>query len=86
MTPGKYTSYVILFAAVFFLSTSGIFAKLAQAEAGIIAFYRLLLATLFLLPLLFFKKENRQQLINISGKKLVAGMISGIVLAVHYVL
>lgn len=68
------------------MSTSGIFAKLAQAEAGIIAFYRLLLATLFLLPLLFFKKENRQQLINISGKKLVAGMISGIVLAVHYVL
>ena len=86
MNPGKFASYVILFTAVFFLSTSGIFAKLAQAEAGVIAFYRLLLATLFLLPLLFFKRENRRQLINISGRKLAAGMVSGMVLAIHYVL
>ena len=86
MTPGKYTSYVILALAVFFLSTSGIFAKVAQAPSGIIAFYRLLVAAVALLPLLLCKRENREQLANLPRKQLYTGVLSGFILAVHYVL
>ena len=86
MTPGKYTSYVILALAVFFLSTSGIFAKVAQAPSGIIAFYRLLVAAVALLPLLLCKRENREQLANLPRKLLFTGILSGFILAVHYVL
>ena len=86
MTPGKYSSYVILALAVFFLSTSGIFAKVAQAPSGIIAFYRLLVAALALLPLLLCKKENREQLAILPRKQLHIGILSGFILAVHYVL
>ena len=86
MTPGKYSSYVILALAVFFLSTSGIFAKVAQAPSGIIAFYRLLVAAVALLPLLLCKRENREQLINLPRQQLYTGVLSGFILAVHYVL
>ena len=86
MTPGKYTSYLILFVAVFFLSTSGIFAKVAQAPSGIIAFYRLLVAALALLPLLLLKPQEREQLFSLPKQKLCVGVLSGFVLAVHYVL
>ena len=86
MTPGTYTSHIILFVAVFFLSTSGIFAKVAEAPSGIIAFYRLLVAAVALLPLLFCKAEAREQLFSLPRQKLVMGVFSGFVLAVHYVL
>ena len=86
MTPGKYSSYVILALAVFFLSTSGIFAKVAQAPSGIIAFYRLLVAAVALLPLLLCKRENREQLANLPCKLFFTGILSGFILAVHYVL
>lgn len=86
MIPGKYSSYAILFLAVFFLSTSGIFAKLAEAPSGIIAFYRLLLAAVCLLPLLLCSKANREQLVSLPARKLGIGVLSGFVLAVHYVL
>lgn len=86
MVPGKYTSLLILFAAVFFLSTSGIFAKLAEAPSGIIAFYRLLFAALALLPWVLLHKEEREQLLRLSPRQKWLGLASGSLLAVHYVL
>lgn len=86
MTPGKRLSYVILFAAVFFLSTSAIFARLAQAPSGIIAFYRLLLAAAALLPWLLCHKDDRRQLLALPRRSLLLGVASGAVLALHYVL
>ena len=55
-------AYVILFFAVFFLSTSAIFVKIAAAPAGITAFYRLLITTLALIPFLILKEENRREI------------------------
>ena len=78
--------YIILFAAVFFLSSSAIFAKLAEAPSGIIAFYRLLFAALALLPALLLRREERDQLLQLAGSKLLLGIASGFVLALHYVL
>ncbi|HDR7951756.1 TPA: DMT family transporter [Bacillus toyonensis] len=79
-------SYFILFFGVFALSTSAIFVKLADAPAAIIAFYRLLFATVILLPLLLFNKRNRNELKTLSKKQWGFGFLSGLFLAAHYVL
>lgn len=79
-------SYFILFFGVFALSTSVIFVKLADAPAAIIAFYRLLFATVILLPLLLFNKRNRNELKTLSKKQWGFGFLSGLFLAAHYVL
>lgn len=86
MIPSKRLSYAILFAAVFFLSTSAIFARLAQAPSGIIAFYRLLLAAAALLPWLLCHEDDRRQLFALPKRSLLLGVASGAVLALHYVL
>ncbi|PEC07876.1 EamA/RhaT family transporter [Bacillus toyonensis] len=79
-------SYFILFFGVFALSTSAIFVKMADAPAAIIAFYRLLFATVILLPLLLFNKRNRNELKTLSKKQWGFGFLSGLFLATHYVL
>lgn len=82
----KLTSYFILLIAVFFLSTSAIFVKLANAPSGITAFYRLLFTSLCLLPFLIFQKENRQALKKLTKKQWALSLLSGFLLAVHYIL
>ncbi|MFD4930087.1 DMT family transporter [Peribacillus butanolivorans] len=79
-------SYVILFFGVFALSTSAIFVKLADAPATITAFYRLFFATIMLLPFLLINKRNRHELYSLSKKHWGLGLLSGLFLAVHYVL
>ncbi|TYR80449.1 DMT family transporter [Priestia megaterium] len=81
-----YISYLILFFGVFALSTSAIFVKLADAPAAITAFYRMLFATLMLLPLLLASKKNRQEIYSLSKKQWILGLLSGLFLALHYVL
>lgn len=58
--------YISLFLAVFALSTSAIFVKLADAPPAITAFYRLFFAMLVLLPFLLAQKGLRQELANLS--------------------
>lgn len=78
--------YFSLFLGVFALSTSAIFVKLAAAPSSITAFYRLFFAALILLPLLLLKKENRQAMLSLSKNQLGLGLLSGLFLAIHYVL
>lgn len=80
------SSYVALFFGVLALSTSAIFVKLADAPSAIIAFYRLFFAVLILLPFLLMKAENRRELFMLSGRKWLLCILSGLFLAVHYVL
>lgn len=82
----KSTSYFILFCAVFFLSTSAIFVKLADAPSAVTAFYRLFFAGLILVPPLLFSKKNRQELKGLTKKQWGLAILSGLLLAVHYML
>lgn len=81
-----FTSYLALFFGVFALSTSAIFVKLANAPASITAFYRLFFATLILLPFLLFNKSNLQGLLSLSKKQWKFILLSGLFLAIHYIL
>ena len=78
--------FITLFFGVFALSTSAIFVRLAGAPASITAFYRLFFASILLLPALFIKKENRTAFLSLSRKQWALGCVSGLFLAVHYVL
>ncbi|AVK85372.1 EamA family transporter [Lysinibacillus sp. B2A1] len=80
------SSYIALFFAVFALSTSAIFVKLADAPPAITAFYRLFFAMLMLAPFLLFNKRLRHELVSLTTKQWGLGIISGLFLACHYVL
>jgi drug/metabolite transporter (DMT)-like permease len=79
-------SYFALFFGVSALSTSAIFVKLANAPSSITAFYRLFFATLLFLPFLLLGKQNRQELLSLSKKQWGLGLLSGLFLAIHYIL
>jgi len=76
----------ILFGGVFALSASAIFVKLAEAPSSVIAFYRLLLAALVLLPFFLFSRSCRQEAASIGKKQWVRILAAGLCLALHYVL
>ena len=78
--------YLTLFLGVFALSTSAIFVKLAAAPSSITAFYRLFFALLFLLPLLLLDKASWQDLRSLSKRQWQTGLLSGLFLAIHYIL
>ena len=78
--------YLALAAGVFMLSASGVFAKVARAPAGVIAFYRLFFATLALLPWLLSHKNDRRELRSLSPIQYAEGALAGFFLAVHYVM
>ena len=71
---------------VLFLSTSAIFVKLAEAPSGIIAFYRLLFTLCFLVPALLCRKNEREQLLHLSVRQLKLAVVSGALLAIHWVM
>lgn len=79
-------SYIALFFAVFALSTSAIFVKIADAPSAITAFYRLFFAALILLPFLIGNRSHRQELVGLTKKQWGLGILSGLFLACHYVL
>lgn len=84
MEKPKIHPYIPIFIGVISVSLSAIFVKLANAEAGIIAFYRMLFSVLIMAPLFFLKyiKELRQ----LSKRDWLFSSIAGVFLAFHFIL
>ena len=78
--------YLALLFGVFSLSTSAIFVRLANAPSAITAFFRLFFAALILLPFLLSSKQNKRQLLSLSKKQWMFGILSGLLLSAHYML
>ncbi|CAG9614763.1 hypothetical protein BACCIP111899_03996 [Bacillus rhizoplanae] len=78
--------YFLLFFGVFALSTSAIFVKLSSAPAPVIAFYRMLFSTILILPMFYFNKNAMQEIRHLTRKQWMLGSLSGIFLAIHYIL
>jgi len=80
-----FNPYIIIMIAAIAISTSAIFVRLAdQAPVGIIAAYRLLFAVLVMLPVVLVKYRHEFRII--SKKDWVLSVISGIFLALHFIL
>lgn len=68
------------------ISLSAIFVKYSQAPSVITAAYRLLWTVLLMSPVVLFKKNRREELISTDGKTVALCAVSGIFLALHFVI
>lgn len=84
MEKPKIHPYIPIFIGVISVSLSAIFVKLANAEAGIIAFYRMLFSVLIMAPLFFLKYTKEIQ--QLSRRDWLFSSIAGIFLAFHFIL
>lgn len=80
-----FNPYIAVVIGVIAVSTSAIFVKLAgDAPAGIIAFYRLFLAVLLMLPTILMKYQD--EIRSITKKDWILATLSGVFLALHFIL
>ncbi|SOC41264.1 DMT family transporter [Ureibacillus acetophenoni] len=76
--------YIPIIIGVISISLSAILVKLAEADAGVIAFYRMLFSVLIMSPIFFMKYVNELSLI--TKKDWLFSSIAGIFLAFHFIL
>jgi drug/metabolite transporter (DMT)-like permease len=80
----KMNPYLALAIGVISVSTSAIMVKFSTSPAGVIAFYRLFLSVLLLLPLFLTRYVSELRLI--TKKDWIYSMIAGVFLALHFIL
>ncbi len=78
----KINPYIPILIGVISVSLSAIFVKLANAEAGIIAFYRMLFSVLIMAPLFFL--EIHKRVTTIIKKRLVILIYCGYFLSIPF--
>ncbi|EON74383.1 DMT family transporter [Lysinibacillus sphaericus] len=84
MEQPKIHPYIPIFIGVISVSLSAIFVKLANAEAGIIAFYRMLFSVIIMAPLFLWKYTA--ELKQLSKRDWLFSSIAGIFLSFHFIL
>ncbi|WP_107924103.1 DMT family transporter [Lysinibacillus parviboronicapiens] len=84
MEQPKIHPYLPIFIGVVSVSLSAIFVKLANAEAGIIAFYRMLFSVIIMAPLFFWKYTA--ELKQLSKRDWLFSSIAGVFLSFHFIL
>ena len=77
---------LVLMVGILGISVSAIFVKFSAAPSAVTAAFRLCWAVLLLTPAVFGSKSVRKELFSISGKQLLLSVLSGLFLAVHFVL
>ncbi len=68
------------------ISLSSILVKYAAAPSAVTAAYRLLWTVLFMTPVVLARREVRRELRSVSRRTLLLSALSGLCLAVHFVL
>lgn len=77
---------VMIVIGIIGISLSSIFVKYADAPSAVTAAFRLLWTVLFLTPVVIGRKDSRQELLHISLKNGLLSALSGLFLAIHFVL
>ena len=77
---------IMIVVGVLGISMSSIFVKYSQAPSAVTAAWRLLWTVLFLTPVVVGKPEVRRELLQTSGKLVILSILSGVFLAIHFVL
>jgi len=76
--------YIPIIIGVISISLSAILVKLAQADAGVIAFYRMLFSVLIMCPVFFYKYIP--EIKELSKRDWIFSLIAGVFLAAHFIL
>ena len=77
---------IMIVVGIFGISLSSIFVKYSAAPSAVTAAFRLLWTVLFLTPVVLGKKEVRKELLSIPKKTAALSFLSGLFLAIHFVL
>ena len=77
---------IMIIVGVLGISLSSIFVKFSQAPSAVTAAWRLLWTVLFLTPVVVGKSSVRQELLQTSKKLAFLSVLSGLFLAIHFVL
>lgn len=83
MAKPKMNPYICLIVGVISVSSAAILVRLSSAPSGVVAFYRMFISVVVMLP--FFLK-HLSELRMITKKDLLFTIISGILLAFHFIL
>lgn len=84
MDKPKIPPLLVIFIGVLAVSASAIFVKLADAEAGTIAFYRMFFSVIIMLPL--FLKNHVHELKTVKNRDWLFSIVAGVLLAFHFIL
>lgn len=76
--------YIPIIIGVISVSLSAIFVKLSSADAGVIAFYRMLFSILIMLPWFLMKYSNEIKML--SKRDWIFSSIAGVFLSFHFIL
>ncbi|MEK4081251.1 DMT family transporter [Solibacillus sp. FSL K6-1126] len=76
--------YIPIIIGVISVSLSAIFVKLSSADAGVIAFYRMLFSIMIMLPWFLMKYKNEIKVL--SKRDWVFSLIAGVFLSFHFIL
>lgn len=76
--------YIPIIIGVISVSLSAIFVKLSSADAGVIAFYRMLFSIMIMLPWFLLKYKNEIKVL--SKRDWIFSSIAGIFLSFHFIL
>ena len=77
---------IMIVVGILGISLSAIFVKYSTAPSAVTAAFRLLWTVLFLTPVVLGKKTVRQELLQIPKKLALLSCLSGLFLAIHFVL
>ena len=80
----KINPYIPIVIGVISVSLSAIFVRLAEAESGVIAFYRMLFSVLIMSPLFFMKYKH--EIKSLNRREWIFMSIAGVFLAFHFIL
>ncbi|MFL0584510.1 DMT family transporter [Solibacillus silvestris] len=76
--------YIPIIIGVISVSLSAIFVKLSSADAGVIAFYRMLFSIMIMLPWFLMKYKNEIKIL--SKRDWIFSSIAGVFLSFHFIL
>ena len=68
------------------ISLSAIFVKYSAAPSAVTAAFRLCWTVLLMSPVVWGKRDVREELLHVSKKEFVLSVLSGLFLAIHFVL
>lgn len=77
---------IMIVVGVLGISMSAIFVKYSTAPSAMTAAFRLLWTVILMSPVVIGKKEVRQELATLDKKKVCLSVVSGVFLAIHFVL
>ena len=77
---------IMIVVGVLGISLSSIFVKYSSAPSAVTAAFRLIWTVLFLLPIVLGKSTVRNELFKLPGKTVMLCCLSGLFLAIHFVL